>query len=322
MQWLDQPCRISKEELSKEAISFFVRCGQSQGRISDSVSEDDVDEIICSYGLELDGKLTLAAGILFSPEPRRLNDAAFLKIGFFDEKNVLRREHYVEGPIIMLVDKALDILYYSYIQDTYGYDGPTAQRTIVHQYPREALKELIVNAMVHKDYRIQEPTTIRVYSDKLEIFCFGGLPKGWDVDKLLEEHVSIRRNPALAEVFFAAGYTENKGQGIEKVLEECRSNGNPEPEFRGMFDGLMVTIGEKIKKKPRVAPRPIFMIDKRSRAILDCIAENQFVTTREISDAIGASQITVKRRITAMVNAGVLRREGSTRSGRWIIEKD
>ena len=196
---------------------------------------------------------------------------------------------------------------------------PTAQRTIVHQYPREALRELIVNAMVHKDYSIQEPTTIRVYSDKLEIFCFGGLPRGWSTEKLLESHPSIRRNRTLATVFFAAGYVENWGQGIEKVMEQCHSNGNPDPEFSIMCDGLKVTVREKIKEKPQVAPMPAFITDEKSEAILKCIAEDKSVTATEIARIMGVSRVTVQRRLTAMVDAGILRRDGSTKKGIWIM---
>lgn len=262
---------------------------------------------------------TFVAGILFSPEPRRLNDATFLKIGFFDETKVLRREDYVEGPVIMMVDKAPDILYGCYIQDTYGYNGPTAQRTIVHQYPREALRELIVNAIVHKDYSVQEPTTIRIYSDRLEIFCFRGLPKGWSTDKLLEGHPSVRRNRTLAAVFFAAGYVENWGQGIENVLEECRSNGNPDPEFSVMFDGLKVTIREKIKEKSQVISMPAFDIDEKSRVILECTTSNLTITTSGITEITGIPRATVQRRLKAMIDAEILRRDSSTRVGTWVI---
>ena len=173
--------------------------------------------------------------------------------------------------------------------------------------------------MVHKDYSIQEPTTIRVYSDRLEIFCLGGLPTGWTPDKLLQEHTSIRRNRALASVFFTAGYVENWGQGIEKVLEECRSNGNPDPEFSIMNDSLKVVVRIKAIERPKVPQTDVFKIDEKSKAILSCIAEDPSVSAKRMAEIIGISDSTVERRLKELVTKGIIRREGSDKKGKWII---
>lgn len=97
--------------------------------------------------------------------------------------------------------------------------------------------------MVHKDYHIQGPTTIHVHSDRIDKFCFGGLPEGWNPDMLKEKHDPIRRNRSLASVFFATGYVENWGQGIEKMIKECSANGNPDPVFSERRGGFSVTLG-------------------------------------------------------------------------------
>lgn len=322
MSWLDRTCDIRIEDLSDEAISFFVQSGKKNKRINPDADEHDAAKVISSYDLARNGKLTLTTGILFHPTPRRLNDAAFLKIGFFDDKGVLRREDYVEGPVIMIPDKAIRILYDRYIQDTYGYGGKTAQRHIVHKYPEDALRELIVNAIVHKDYHIQEPTTIRVYEDRIDIFCFGGLPKGWSPDMLTKKHDSIRRNRLLASVFFAAGYVENWGQGIEKVINQCRANGNPDPVFTERCGGLSVEIGINPAKDVSDIPQPIINLDEKNRIILGCIEKDPGIPARAISENTGISINTVERRLKKMTEQDLLRREGSTKSGKWIIVHD
>ena len=245
-----------------------------------------------------------------------------MKIGFFDDKGVLRREDYVEGPVIMIPDKAIRILYDRYIQDTYGYGGKTAQRHIVHKYPEDSLRELIVNAIVHKDYHIQEPTTIRVYEDRIDIFCFGGLPKGWSPDMLTKKHDSIRRNRLLASVFFAAGYVENWGQGIEKVINQCRANGNPDPVFTERCGGLSVEIGINPAKDVSDIPQPIINLDEKNRIILGCIEKDPGIPARAISENTGISINTVEKRLKKMTEQGLLKREGSTKSGKWIIVHD
>lgn len=322
MSWLDRTCDVRIEDLSDEAISFFIQSGKKNKRISPDADEHDVAKVISSYDLARDGKLTLTAGILFHPTPRRLNDAAFLKIGFFDDKGVLRREDYVEGPVIMIPDKAIKILYDRYIQDTYGYGGKTAQRHIVHKYPEDAIRELIVNAVVHKDYHIQEPTTIRVYADRIDIFCFGGLPKGWSPDMLTKKHDSIRRNRLLASVFFAAGYVENWGQGIEKVINQCRANGNPDPIFSERCGGLSVEIGINPAKDIADTSQKLNSLDAKSKALIDCIIENDSVTVAEMSAITGIPVRTVSRRLKSMMESNIVHREGSTKAGRWVIVAD
>ena len=322
LDWMDRPCKVTKDYLSKEAIAYFIRSGKSCGRISNSASIDDVDKIVSTYGLSNDGALTLTAGVLFHPEPSRLNEAAFLKIGYFDEKKVLRREDHIKVPVIMIPDKALEVLYDRYIQDTYVYGGGTARRRIVHLYPEDALRELIVNAMVHKDYSIQEPTTIRVYPDRISIFSFGDLPEGWKTDRLLGEHESIRRNRALANVFFAAGYVENWGHGIEKVIETCRENNNPDPVFEYTGDGLRVTIGINPAAVVPVKQPELAILDERSKAILACIKEEPSISAKRISERLNISISTVERHLKKLSDSGVVKREGNTRSATWIVIVD
>ena len=319
MSWLDRTCDVKVEDLSDEAISFFVQSGKKCGRISPSADEHDTDKIISTYDLARDGKLTLNAAVLFHPTPRRINDAAFLKIGYFDENNSLRREDYITGPVIMIPEKAIQVLYDRYIPDTYGYGGVTAQRHIIQKYPKDALRELIVNAMVHKNYQIQEPTTIRVRPDSIEIFCFGGLPQGWKPSMLKKSHNSIRRNRTLASVFYAAGYVENWGQGIGKVIEECRKNGNPDPIFSEEFNGLAVTIGINPTTDITDTSQLIAGLDEKNKAILTCIKKDSGISARSISEITGISINTVERRLKKLTELGILKREGSTKSGKWII---
>lgn len=136
--------------------------------------------------------------------------------------------------MILLPDLAVDTLFEKYVPPRFTYEG--VFRKLVYPYPRDGIRELIVNAVVHMDYHSKEPVTVSVHPDHLEIFGVGGLPNGWTVETLVGKHKSIPRNQTLADVFHDAGYVENWAQGIGRVMDSCRVNGNPPPNFALMFE--------------------------------------------------------------------------------------
>lgn len=88
------------------------------------------------------------------------------------------------------------------------------------------------NAVVHKDYSSGVSVQISVYDDKLMIWNSGRLPESWDVDRLLETHPSIPFNPDIANTFFRAGSIEAWGRGIQRIRDDCKTHGSPEPQLR------------------------------------------------------------------------------------------
>lgn len=318
MDWLDQTCDYSLEDLSPEAISFFISKGKERGRIGKDVDPTDISGVVSSYDLSDDGKLTMTAAIAFAKEPRHLNDGAYLVIGEFDSKNILRRETYVEVPGIQIVDETIRILYERYIPSKFEYEGRTGLRVDVFDYPEDALRELIVNALVHKDYSIQEPTRVAIYPNHIEISSMGLLPKGWDLDTLLKKHGSSRRNRSLANIFHDAGYVEKWGQGIEKVIEACKANNNPPPEFSIVTGALMATI--PIRKKNTKTPAPVDVsLEGLDFEIVNKMESNPKITRTELASDLGVAESTISNHISSLIADGYIAREGSKKTGVWVI---
>jgi ATP-dependent DNA helicase RecG len=115
--------------------------------------------------------------------------------------------------------------------------------------PEPALREAILNAIVHKEYASGVPVQISVYSDQLMIWNPGHLPPNWTVERLLGKHASQPFNPDVANAFFRAGMIEAWGRGIERVLDACRQADLPTPELREEHPGFWIVF--------RFAPRPI-----------------------------------------------------------------
>lgn len=98
--------------------------------------------------------------------------------------------------------------------------------------------EVLLNAVVHRDYAVPAPIQIRVHDECLRVFNPGSLPEGWTLEKLLGPHPSHPHNPDIAHAFFWAGDIETWGRGISRVIGACRRAGVPSPRIELEPNGL------------------------------------------------------------------------------------
>lgn len=323
IQWLDQLSDLAVEDLSADALSFFISEGQNAGRVPKDITSDDIAQILEKFNLLVAGRVTLAGALLFSDNPRKLNAGAYLKIGQFDAKESLMRDTYIEGPLIRIPNLATEKLYEAYTPPVNMYDGGGVAVYQKYDYPKEAVRELILNAVMHMDYKLNRPVTVAVYPDRLEIFCAGGLPEGMTLELLTHKHTSVLRNTSLASVFYSAGFVESWGQGISKVRSGCILNGNPEPEFQEFCGGILVTIFKSKAKAEDAKPDNVTVttLDDVDKKILGLISEDPAISASSISRQIGLNPRTIQRRILALRDLGIVVREGGDRGGRWRIRE-
>ncbi|MBP8988705.1 MAG: transcriptional regulator, partial [Clostridia bacterium] len=183
------------------------------------------------------GKLRRAAVLLFGKNPKQFYITAYIKIGKFVSATDLISTDDIEGNIFDQVDKAIEILRIKYLLSNITYEGIYRKDNM--EYPEEALREAIINAVIHRNY-MGAHTQLRIDPESLNLWNEGGLPPGIGVADLKKWHLSRPRNELLADVFFKAGMIEAWGRGTIKIVDECKKAGLPEPEFREQFGGLSV----------------------------------------------------------------------------------
>ena len=171
--------------------------------------------------------------------------------------------------------------------------------------PPAALREAVLNAIVHKDYSSGIPIQISVYDDQLIIWNEGELPEDWTVAKLKVKHPSRPYNPDIAHAFFRIGLIESWGRGTIKILNEAKAAKIPAPVFRYDDSGFYVVFNfEKISIEQKV---------------LELIKQNSKITRAEISEALGVSDSSIKRALKYMTDSHIIERTGSPRTGEWNI---
>jgi ATP-dependent DNA helicase RecG len=175
-----------------------------------------------------------------------------------------------------------------------SYEGVTRVET--YPYPKEALRETIYNAIVHKNYATLIPIQISVYADKIYIGNDCVFPDDWTVDDLLGKHRSRPYNPLIANTFFRAGYIEAWGRSIEKIKESCIENGNDMAEYQVkpsevmvMFYGLHDAAKENIQDKIENTQDDTQDMNDKERKILEYCEKPR--CKKEIAEYLGYKTI-------------------------------
>lgn len=229
---------LKLSDLDSESLKGFRTLARRSQRLPESVLNEPDRYLLEKLHLTEGPYLTRAAALLFHPAPQRFFTSAYVKIGYFESNVDLRYQDEVQGNLIHQVNQTIEVLQAKYLRAWISYEG--LQRIETWPVPMAALREAILNAVVHKDYASNAAIQISVYPDKLMIWNPGELPQDWTLEKLLEKHASVPFNPDIASVFFRAGLIESWGRGIERILEACRETGCPEPELRHEPSGLWV----------------------------------------------------------------------------------
>jgi ATP-dependent DNA helicase RecG len=188
--------------------------------------------------------LKRAAILLFHLDPEKFVTGAYIKIGYFETDVDLIFQDEVHGNLFEQVEKAMDLLFTKYIKALISYEG--IHRVETFEYPQEAVREALLNAVAHKDYSGGTPIQVSVYKDKIMLWNEGQLPESWTVEKLLAKHPSMPYNPDIANAFFRSGYIEAWGRGMLKMSRECEQAGLPQPRYYYDMAGFWVEFRKDI----------------------------------------------------------------------------
>ena len=258
------------------------------------------DELLGAVGaLNSQGQPTVAGLLLFGREPQFfIPQSGLIYVRFAGNEprgpgglpGYSRREEF-NGPLAQVIEQSWAIL----LQEMRGEAVVRGlQREDRMLYPPFAVREALVNAVCHRDYRLTgRRVEIRQFDDRLEVSSPGGLPGYITLDNIVEEHFS--RNPRLVNGLFEWGYIEQLGLGIDRMIEEMVQAGHPQPDFRPTPYSFTVILrrGDPPRKRgasharmerpaerapnPRAAISPGSRPDHRTaipRPVLRCLTRN------------------------------------------------
>ncbi len=313
---------VTIQDFRNDSFDIF----REQAVLSKRMDNKDIDatneQLLDSLNLLENGQFKRAAILLFHHNPEKWIPGAYVKIGYFESDAELRYQDEIHGSLISQADRVVDLIFTKYLKADISYRGVTRVET--YPFPKEAIREAVFNAIAHKFYGALIPIQISVYADKIYIANDCIFPEDWTIDDLMGKHRSRPYNPLIANTFFRAGFIEAWGRGIEKIKESCREAGNPMPEYTikredimVMFQSLVSTLVSNTDQGTNQANQDTdYSVEAR---ILTVIQKEPRLSQKKIANAIGEKYSTVKYYMESMKKSGIIKREGSSQKGRWII---
>jgi len=236
--WDSVPVPFVKiEDLDKEAFSLFRKKAIESKRLSDEDLAMDDQTLLKNLMLIENEYLKRSAILLFYKNPEQFVFGSYVKIGFFEDPEILYQDE-IHGSLLSMIDKIMETIRLKYLKAWISYVG--ISRIETYTVPLPAIREAVLNAIVHKDYSSGVPIQIRIYEDKIQISNTGHLPVELTAETMLQSNTSRPHNPLIANTFFRCGFIESWGRGIDKMNKACIAEGLQSPVYQTISDSVIV----------------------------------------------------------------------------------
>ena len=273
-----------------------------------------------NMGVSKGSKLNNAGILFFAKNPKKYFINAYITCARYkgtEKVKVIDRKDIEENLIVQVEDSVKFIERNTRLE----YEIEGLYRKEIPEYPIEAIREAVLNAVMHRDYfETGANVQIDIFDDRIVITNIGGLIKPLTKEKLGK--IAVRRNPLIADLFHRAGLVEKMGTGIRRIRDVCRKHGKIafSVETNGYFiatfkfKGLILPVGEKVGEK--VGER---LTDNQMR-IIDELKKDKFVSAEGLSGKVGISKRKIEENISKLKKKGLLKRVGSARTGYWEVK--
>lgn len=318
----------SLDEVSLEKIAAFAR------RMNPD-SPDDPVRVMRKLSLVRDGKPSNACYLAFAAD--HCADSLFMAGRFKNATTIVDSQSF-SGDLFGEAGQVMDFVK-KHLMAGFAITGKP-EHDLVYDYPVDAIREIVLNMIVHRDYCALGQNTIKIFDDRIEFSNPGGLPDGVTVEALLSDnYLSRPRNKRLAELFRYAGFIEQYGSGIKRILDACKAHGGVQVHFE---DGgtWFKTILRKKEPQPKGSDtfRPAGedgtlngtldgtlsgtldgTLTQSNHRVLDFIAAHPGCRAREIIAELSIPRDTLNKIIKRLVDAGLVERQGGKKAGGYHV---
>lgn len=314
ISWESQIGSFTVDDINENTIREFVKYGISTGRLPSIPDNETIESILEKLGLIIEDKITNAGILLFGKNPQKYFINANIRVGAFkgNDATTIISDKLIDGNLFEQVAKAEEAIKFA-INVKYSITGKTSERQEIWDYPLSAIRETLLNSIVHRDYFDKtSPIQIKIFKDWLWFYNPGELVDDLTVENLKTSHPSKTRNPLIASIFYRAGFIEKFGSGIDRIMNACRKEVIPQPEFIEECGGFSV----KFKKE-------FAQLNERQNKALSVIKEKGLISNSEYQEITGATRETSKRDLALMLKLGILHKTGegkATKYSVWEIE--
>jgi ATP-dependent DNA helicase RecG len=312
----------ARSDLDDEIVQEYLVKREERGRLALS---RPVDEVLVEIGALTDaGEPTVAGVLLFGQEPQfYLPQSGLVFVRFAGTEprgpeglpGYSRREE-IQGALPRLIEAAWKVIWEEMRVAAVVKGLEREEHT---EYPPFAVREALVNAVCHRDYRLRgRRIEMRMFDDRMEVISPGGLPGYITVDNIVDEHFS--RNPRIVGGLFQWGYIEELGLGIDRMIEDMVQAGHPPPEFKATPYSFTVTLRNVRERRAAPAAWERSMNERQLKA-LNYVREQGSITNREYQALCpNVSSETLRLDLKDLVERGILLRIGAKKGTYYILK--
>lgn len=291
----------TKEEFKKRNIAF----GRPQMQTLKLISSDG---------------LYTNLGLLLSEQcPHTIKAAVFEG----SNQNIFKDRREFSGSLMRQLNEVYDYI------DFHNQTHATFQKLLridTRDYPEVAVREALLNSLVHRDYSFRASTLVSIYDDRIEFVSIGGLLPGLALDDLMMG-VSVCRNPDLANVFYRLQLIEAYGTGMKKIMG-AYADAAVQPKITATNNAFKIILPnvnampKAIEAPNRIEKAAAPVSDSSKEKVLQFLAEHQAITRKETQVLLDVSQSTAGRVLKAMVDNGQIKQIGGSRTTRYELRKE
>lgn len=304
------------DDISFEKVQSAIEAMNKNGTL---INEDPIN-FLFKKDLIKNEKLTNAAFLLFTKKESVITT---VELGRFQTPIIIKDNDRSQTDLIAQVDKIMSFVE-KHINKAIIITGK-AQHTQKWQYPMEAIREIVLNMVVHRDYRDAADSIVKIFDDHIEFYNPGRLPDNISEKDLIENtYTSTPRNKLVADIFRSMGLIEKYGSGIRRIINYFIEAGLPKPTFQNQSSGFLVTVfGKKAGNVTKNVTENVTknVTENRIDQIIEILISDNTVTTDQLAKTLKVTKRTILRDIEKLRKVGKVKYIGPAKGGHWQIDK-
>ena len=316
---------ISTDQIDLNAWNRITASLKQSDRVKSSIKEKTSNELMTHYMLARDGLLTnLGILCIGRPEDRgRLGVAPVVQYLKYDDRgekiDKISWDDHSFNPLTLI-----DAIWNEIQEFKEFFEFPHGLfRQQVPSYDRTVIRELLVNAIVHRPYTQRGDIFINSYPRKMTVVNPGSLPIGVTAQNIL--HTTIRRNEHLARLFHDLKLMEREGSGFDKIYEILLSQGKLPPIVSEKIDSVEVTISKSIIKPEIIdfiaKTDSHYRLTQREKIALGIIIQHESILSSELARMLGLETTeSVKNWVNRLIIASIIQKRGKTQATAFFVD--
>lgn len=315
----DRESITTKDELDLNLLKAFL---ELRNTFHNAPLEKVNQDLLKDLGLATSDNIPTVAGLLlFGKHPQKvpLLEHAYIKLARFKglEKGYFIDKQEIFGPLTVQLEEAKKFILRNIRMSGHVVD---LKRDDILEYPEPIIREILVNALVHRDYSIQGSTImVSIYDDRIEVTSPGGLEAGVSAENI--QYRQYSRNPIIAKRMFDMGYFDSWGQGIDNIIKWSSDAGVKSPLFLDEDNQFTITIYSNSEyTRSKNSSSRVVELDEREKEILLLLKTKKRITNKGIQKELNLTKGQSQASIIKLLERSLIERYGIGRNTYYILK--